>query len=557
MEISKEWKFQKGDNAEWSAVEFDDSEWGNIEAGKLWERQMEGDYDGIAWYRKKVLIPSSMKDQLSDNYKSINVALGKIDDADEVYFNGEKIGQSGSADKDGLTAYDQQRRYTVDASKVKWDEENLIAVKVYDHGGGGGLYRGPYAIYPTTWLDYVSMETVVDGFEGVIAKDEALHTQGNFENISKSTIIGKATCIIKTDIYEEVDRFEQKINVPAGETYSMKYTFKPKIPGFYQVVYEYQIGDLLLSDSTFFGYDPANLTSELPRPDDFDEYWAKARAELNAVAPEFKMTLDKEKSNDLLNVYEVEMKSLGNVTIRGWYSVPKNNNGNLPALLKNVGYSGNMQPVYDRPDFAVFGLNIRGHGNSRDDVNPGFPQYITTNIDDKEKYIYRGAYMDCVRAIDFLCSRSEVDTSRIGVYGGSQGGALTFATAALDKRIKLCAPHIPYLSAFRRYYDIIPPLGKKFEDYLDKHPNMTWEKMYATLDYIDIGNLAPWIKVPVFMGVGLADRRCPPYINFAAFNRISSKDKQWFVYQGYGHSVPDRHHKAEYEWLKTRFGVEN
>jgi cephalosporin-C deacetylase-like acetyl esterase len=115
------------------------------------------------------------------------------------------------------------------------------------------------------------------------------------------------------------------------------------------------------------------------------------------------------------------------------------------------GYSSTIVPSYVNygEDLIGFGLNIRGHGNSKDDVDPGFPGYILYNLQDKEKYIYRGAYMDCVRGVDFLCSRPEVDVTRIAVEGASQGGALTFTTAALNNdRIAVCAPQVPFLSTF-------------------------------------------------------------------------------------------------------------
>ena len=57
-----------------------------------------------------------------------------------------------------------------------------------------------------------------------------------------------------------------------------------------------------------------------------------------------------------------------------------------------------------------------------------------------------------MRAVDFLCSRKEVDSKRIAVKGGSQGGGLSFSTAALDPRISLCASHIPFLINWDLYF---------------------------------------------------------------------------------------------------------
>jgi cephalosporin-C deacetylase-like acetyl esterase len=245
------------------------------------------------------------------------------------------------------------------------------------------------------------------------------------------------------------------------------------------------------------------------------------------------------------------MRSLDNILIRGWYAKPKAA-GKFPAILHVQGYSSNMQMNWGYPgdDMAVFVLNIRGHGNSRDEINPGFPGFLQYNIKDRERYIYRGAYMDCIRAVDFLCSREEVDTRYVVVEGGSQGGAMSIATAALDnQRIKLCIPAVPFLSDFPDYFKIANWPANEFENYLKKHPETSWIKIFENLSYFDVKNLAGWIKCPVFMAVGLKDTTCPPHINFAAYNQITSP-KSYFVYPESGHGLPSEYAIAKYAWMK-------
>lgn len=174
-----------------------------------------------------------------------------------------------------------------------------------------------------------------------------------------------------------------------------------------------------------FGYEPEMIVSPPDPQPDFAEFWQRARAELATVDPQFKMIRIDSLCTEKHDVFLVEMRSLDNVLIRGWYQVPVKP-GRYPAIMQLPGYSSVQVPSYINygDDVIGFGLNIRGHGNSRDDINPGFPGYILTNLADKENYIYRGAYMDCVRGIDFLCSRPEVDVSRIAVEGASQGAHL-------------------------------------------------------------------------------------------------------------------------------------
>jgi len=176
-------------------------------------------------------------------------------------------------------------------------------------------------------------------------------------------------------------------------------------------------------------------------------------------------------------------------------------------------------------------------------------------LNDEELYICRWTHMDCVRGIDFLFSRPEVDTTRVAVEGASQGGALTFATAALNNtRIKVCVPQVPFLSDFEHYFRVASWPGNEFINYVEKEKKMTWEQVYNTLSYIDIKNLAGWIKAPMLMGAGLVDDVCPPHINFAAYNQVKS-GKHYIVYPLSGHGLPEDFHFRKMDWIRSHFGL--
>jgi cephalosporin-C deacetylase-like acetyl esterase len=157
----------------------------------------------------------------------------------------------------------------------------------------------------------------------------------------------------------------------------------------------------------------------------------------------------------------------------------------------------------------------------------------------------RGAYLDAVRGIDFVCSRPEIDTTRIVAQGGSQGGALTFAAAALDGRIKACAPGIPFLSDYRNYFKIVPWPRSSFETYRKEHPDVSWDHIYKVLAYFDIKNLASRITCPLFMGIGVQDNVCPPHINFAAYNEVKGP-KKWIAYP-----LEGAQHRADFPGTQT------
>ena len=144
--------------------------------------------------------------------------------------------------------------------------------------------------------------------------------------------------------------------------------------------------------------------------------------------------------------------------------------------------------------------------------------------------------MDLVRAIDFVCSRPEVNNQKIAVEGGSQGGAFSLVACALDKRIKVAAPHIPFLTDFRDYFKICPWPKSSFEHYLKKNPDKTWDDIYGLFAYFDVKNFAPQIQCPIVMGIGLQDNTCPPHTNFASYNLIPS-EKKYYGYRNQKHSV--------------------
>jgi sialate O-acetylesterase len=96
--LDGDWRFALGDNKKFARPEYDDSEWEKIYVPSHWQREGFRNYHGYAWYRKKVTIEVEDQDALY-------LELGKIDDVDEVYFNGHFIGGTGGFPPDYFTAF--------------------------------------------------------------------------------------------------------------------------------------------------------------------------------------------------------------------------------------------------------------------------------------------------------------------------------------------------------------------------------------------------------------------------------------------------------------------
>lgn len=135
-EINGKWRFHIGDNMQWAQKDFDDSKWALIKVPSEWESQGYAGYDGFAWYRVKIFIPSEAKNE------QLAIELGYIDDADEVYFNGVMIGKTGSLPPQYNSAYNAFRRYQIPANLIMSGKANTLAVRVYDKQSAGGIVDG-------------------------------------------------------------------------------------------------------------------------------------------------------------------------------------------------------------------------------------------------------------------------------------------------------------------------------------------------------------------------------------------------------------------------------
>jgi len=136
LAVTGQWRFQKGDDMAWKEADFNDVQWQSVTLPNTWERHSNYIENNVyGWYRRQLDIPAECRG------KDFDLLLGSIDDVDEAFFNGQRIGGTGSFPPDYRTAYDAQRRYRVPASLVRGDSSDVLAVRVFDSAGEGGIYR--------------------------------------------------------------------------------------------------------------------------------------------------------------------------------------------------------------------------------------------------------------------------------------------------------------------------------------------------------------------------------------------------------------------------------
>lgn len=300
-------------------------------------------------------------------------------------------------------------------------------------------------------------------------------------------------------------------------------------------------------------------TKDMLPPPDFDEYWSRAKAELDAVPIEAKVNLVKKKEVDNALLYRVELPTVENTTIVCWYCVPKeafDESGKVikkfPAVLIAPGYGAEEPPV-DRTDKGLITLSVnpRHHGPSKDFWKSPV-EHLSYNITNPEKYYYKLAFLDCLRGAQFLFSRDEVDHAKVATEGGSQGGLLAIATAALEPRIACVCSNV---TAFTDYPDgmLLAQIGhhSQFAEMFRKKVSDI-DKISKSLQYTDGANLIPKVKCPVQINMGGQDNVCPYICGIVAYNRIAKGVKKEFnIVPNIKHEVPYAIREFNNKWYQT------
>ena len=209
-----EGRFQKGDNPAWSQAAFDDSGWQVLALDQDWNRQGVRNANGYGWYRIHVVIPSSLKKGMTDK---VLLDLGPIDDSDETWLNGKRVGKTGSNPGDPagyVSEYSTPRHYVVDPKRVRWDRDNVIAVRVYNGGDPGGFFERPAFITKPSLEDFVSLR--------LDRKD------GQFQAVIHSTMQGRGKVkVVTRDILSNQVVAEREWRTPVSPRNDISFLVEP------------------------------------------------------------------------------------------------------------------------------------------------------------------------------------------------------------------------------------------------------------------------------------------------------------------------------------------
>jgi cephalosporin-C deacetylase len=391
------------------------------------------------------------------------------------------------------------------------------------------------------------------------SKDGLFHSRASYTFTVKNTFpnaeVGKLSYVVTTEADKKLKSDSVKIKLGAKSSSSYNFEIPPLPPGFYKINFMINVTDYDDTTRRSFGLQPEKLRSSHAKPADFETFWKNSKAELDKVKPEYKLTELPDTSKDHRRAFLVEMKSLDGLVVRGYLTEPRIKHRKFAVLLALPGYQVALGPMYGPdPDIAIFTINVRGSGNSRDVIDARKESWIVLNMEDKNKYVLRGAVMDCVRAVDFICSRDELRKDNIIAAGGSLGGWLALATSAVDKRISFCSAANPILCDIRNLpHEVTWPLVD-FKKYVDTRPDLTMDKMYDNLDYFDGKNFASDLDCNTLMGLGMLDNLAPPDHVYIAYNEVKAP-KHIIIFRDLGHAVDKNYNVYEGRWMRDTFAL--
>ena len=318
-------------------------------------------------------------------------------------------------------------------------------------------------------------------------------------------------------------------------------------------------GATVADDLAQAAFDPEKLRPMTDMPEDFAAFWERAKAENAKIPMDPRVERAEQWCTDKVDVYYVRLQSFRKDNyVYGYVSVPKSK-GPHPAVLYVPGAGvAKTKPSTYMAEKGVITMTLGIHGIPLDmpdenyDIlkNGALYNYQFVNLDNRDQYYYKRVFMGCIRAIDYLFTRPEVDGERLMVSGGSQGGGLSIVTTALDPRVKYFVCFYPALCDHMGYlYDRAggwPHMFDRTRVYF-----RTAERILNSR-YYDAANFARLIRVPGFFSWGYNDLSCPITSMYSAYNVVTAP-KELVLELRNGHRRSERQNRLADAWMLRQF----
>jgi cephalosporin-C deacetylase len=288
-----------------------------------------------------------------------------------------------------------------------------------------------------------------------------------------------------------------------------------------------------------------------PCPTDFNDFWDKSLMEMRSIDPQVEL-IPAEFQVPGVECMHLYFTGVDGARIHAKFLRPKHISSPCPAILFFHGYACDSGDWADKLAYVAQGtivaaMDCRGQGGISEDRGGVHGNtlhgHIIRGLEDAlfghpEKLLYRQIFLDTAQLAKIIMEMPEVDAARVNATGWSQGGALTVACAALEPRISRAAPVYPFLSDYKRVWnmdyakDAYLELKEYFRRFDPQHKRE--DAIFEQLGYIDIQHLASRMRSEVLWGIGLMDNICPPSSQFAAYNKIISP-KAMAIFPDFAH----------------------
>jgi cephalosporin-C deacetylase len=245
-------------------------------------------------------------------------------------------------------------------------------------------------------------------------------------------------------------------------------------------------------------------------PTGFDPYWQTVSDELAATPAAAEEEHVPLRSGERHRTYGVKLTSIGPYRIFAYLSIPEGE-GPFPAVYLFPRYMSVVEPLTQglparkREQCVVFALAARGHRNADRPYAAEFPGMLTDGVDDPARYVFGGVVADCVRGLEYLAARPEVDAERIAAVGLND---LPLLAAGLLPKVRCVSAHVGIFYRARELAERTSEYPhEEINDYRRTYPERA-ERMFQTLDLFDPMHFAPRLRMPVQLW---AATECAPW----------------------------------------------
>ena len=361
---------------------------------------------------------------------------------------------------------------------------------------------------------------------------------------------------ISEDFLEPLEKSSRVL--PKGKVTLSGHTMKQ--PGFLRCRVWAKVNGKSYEECATAAFEPERIVPKTVMPDDFDQFWKAALDANQKVDMMPQLTLVPERCTPRVKVYSARFQTHKSGSyIYGTMCVPANlkEGERVPAILIVPGAGCRSRKGYFREaerGFVTLEVGIHGIPTVLKDESiyenlkqASLLDYPSARVDDKDKYFYKRVFVGCARAIDFLAGLDFVDAERIGVMGGSQGGALSITTAALNPRVKCAAVFYPAMCDLTGY---LYNQGNSWP-YLFKNKALATKERLETVKYYDVVNFARRLQVPIFFTYGYNDLVVCPTSMQGCYNIVTAPKEALIVPQSRHYTYPEQS-EARSNWVMNQ-----